>query len=505
MATRYEMYQRLEVKQPGEDLNRGFLAEVCDPLWFLGRQWQMGEHQGEDASSPVSVTYRASHQPVDPLEGNPEQDPLLIPPEALIESEPDDWWTPGRRLRIGKAASVSLPPVASADPTLLLADLPTPYERFNGKGYDGRRLYARRVELGLDAAHFSEVPATVPVDLWDPAELCYSARLTCAGRELSVPRHAGGHLDWYSVESEKPLPLPEEPLDAVTVFPGRMRYPGAPHPRWWQIEEARVDIGGFPPDRSHFATMLLIDLVVSHSDDWFLYPIVTRAGHAVTLHEVVVKDSFGEEWTVTPPVDWSLFRVAGLAETSLLVFPTVTTPLEGPKLEDVVLGVDEDANLLWAVEQRVHGRDLPTPPRDAFERREPGDPVLSTERKRYEYQPSTPVYPHWHPYTVTEVEGRRRFVQGRLADLAAQPPVLMPEPQARVLSDPLAQPSEPAHQIEPSSVPTQGLRLERRALLARGTDGRPVLWTQRRRLPLLSPPASHLRFDVMQEALTAVS
>jgi len=50
-----------------------------------------------------------------------------------------------------------------------------------------------------------------------------------------------------------------------------------------------------------------------------------------------------------------------------------------------------------------------------------------------------------------------------------------------------------------SAVPNQGLRLERRYALARGTDGSPVLWRQRRRLPLLAGPVSHLRFDLLKE------
>jgi hypothetical protein len=321
-----------------------------------------------------------------------------------------------------------------------------------------------------------------------------------------LERHTGGNIDWYSVDADGALPPPNSLPEAVEVFPTRMRYPGAPHPRWWQIENAGVDIGGFPPDRSHFATMLLIDLVVSHSDDWFLFPVapppgLTATGHAVTLHEVRIQDSFGDEWPVTPPVGWSLFSVTGLAETSLLVWPTVTTPLSGPTLEDVVLGIDEDANLLWAVERRVEGRDLPTPPRED-QAPQNGDerPVLTSDRKRYTYLPSTPMFSYWHPYQVTEIEERRRFVQGRLADLTVDPPVLMPEPRARVLSDPSAvSPPDPVHQIEPSTVPSLGLRLERRYMLARGTDGQPVLWSQRRRLSLIAPPAPHIRFDVMKE------
>jgi len=50
-------------------------------------------------------------------------------------------------------------------------------------------------------------------------------------------------------------------------------------------------------------------------------------------------------------------------------------------------------------------------------------------------------------------------------------------------------------------VPSLGLRLERRYMLARGTDGQPVLWSQRRRLPLLAPPALGVRFDLMQEEI----
>jgi hypothetical protein len=37
-------------------------------------------------------------------------------------------------------------------------------------------------------------------------------------------------------------------------------------------------------------------------------------------------------------------------------------------------------------------------------------------------------------------------------------------------------------------------------MLARGTDGRPLLWSQRRRLPLLAPPALRLEFDRLGEA-----
>ena len=63
----------------------------------------------------------------------------------------------------------------------------------------------------------------------------------------------------------------------------RLQYPGAPLPRVWQIEDHAVDIGGYPPDRSHLATALLIELVSDHASDWFMAPgagAVRRRSHA---------------------------------------------------------------------------------------------------------------------------------------------------------------------------------------------------------------------------------
>ena len=48
-------------------------------------------------------------------------------------------------------------------------------------------------------------------------------------------------------------------------------------------------------------------------------------------------------------------RVAGL-------WATAATPLAGPVLDDVIVGIDEDANLVWAVERRLRGRDVATEP-----------------------------------------------------------------------------------------------------------------------------------------------
>jgi hypothetical protein len=190
MSTRFELYNRLEPARPGEDLVAGFREEIHDPLWFLARQHLLGEHRGEDASSPVHVEYRLDEIPIDAYGGDAALDPAVVPPEAIIEAEPDSWWTPGRRIRIGAGAEADLGPV-SGNPEYALR-LPPPYDRFNGVRYDGYLLYRERTNLGLDPALFAEVPPEQP-DLWDPVELVYTASFTTAAtltgtRSTPTPR-----------------------------------------------------------------------------------------------------------------------------------------------------------------------------------------------------------------------------------------------------------------------------------------------------------------------------
>jgi hypothetical protein len=54
--------------------------------------------------------------------------------------------------------------------------------------------------------------------------------------------------------------------------------------------------------------------------------------------------------------------------------------------------------------------------------------------------------------------------------------------------------------VAPGAIPSNGVRLQRRAMLARDTAGRPVLWVERSSRPVTGPPTSHLRFDVFAES-----
>jgi hypothetical protein len=507
MPYRFDLHVRLEAIHTPHDpvaVHSALRARVSDPVWFLGRQWQRGEHRGRDAASPGLVHLTVTETPIAGRSSAPEEDPRITPPEAIIESEAEQWWTVGRRVRVGQALRTSVPAALRNDPALLLAGLQPPYEQLNGQALDGLALYRSRASLGLADTLFTDqgVPAVEPADDWQPSAIAYSATFAAGPTTLTIPNHDGGDVDWYSATASGPEPPRASPPVVRTSYPTRVAYDGSPHPRWWQIESHRYDPGAVAPHRTQLASMLLIHLTASHGDDWFTAPLLSPIGTLVNVTEMQVEDVMGLSSKNRPVDDWSIFHVSGRRPGELLIWPTIPNPLTAATaLDEVVLGRDEDANLVWAIERRVDGIELvePEPPATPAPAVLPPGQVVVTGRRRYRYVPSTAVPSRWHPYLSSDAGGTRRFVQGRLADLNVRPVAVRPGPMSRLLRDPAAGPTDPAHEILPVAIPRSGVRLERRYILGRRSDGEPVLWVQRRRTPLLAPPASELRLDVLEE------
>lgn len=277
MADNFVRYARLEPRPFARDLTAGFAAAIHDPVWFLGRQWQMGEHQGENASSPIWVNYDLVQQPL--RAADPRFDPTVIPAEAIVESEIDDWWTMGRRVRMGQRLQDH--PALQARDDLRFHNPPPPYERFQGQ-FDGRAVWRARAELGLADEDFGVAVPPDGTPAWDSERLLYrqgeAEAFATAAHRLAVQEHRGGRMDWYAVmaTAEEGAPDPE-PVPGQAI-PTMLHYPGAPASRWWQIEDAEVDVGGYVPDSAHTPTAFLTELVFSHSDDWFLFPVQSRPG-----------------------------------------------------------------------------------------------------------------------------------------------------------------------------------------------------------------------------------
>ena len=51
----YPIWIRLHPQSVDDTLAVSVQARIHDPLWLLGRQWQLGEFEGEDAGTPLTV------------------------------------------------------------------------------------------------------------------------------------------------------------------------------------------------------------------------------------------------------------------------------------------------------------------------------------------------------------------------------------------------------------------------------------------------------------------
>lgn len=200
-------------------------------------------------------------------------------------------------------------------------------------------VWRQRDSLGIANVKFGAEISPDSTPAWDNTHLLYQQneqnafattqqQLTVQrhrGEQLTVQRHRGGQLDWHSVDATTRVEQAVPESEAREAIPTAMNYPGAPNTRWWQIENAEVDLGGYSPDSAHTATALLTELIFSHSDDWFLFPVLAHAGQVVSLESIEVQDVFGRiydsaetdgqeilRWQgLQPPDDWTLFKVDG--------------------------------------------------------------------------------------------------------------------------------------------------------------------------------------------------
>ena len=88
---------RLEPLPQTSDLQSALEARIADPMWFLARQWQLGEFAGEDAGSPIVAHLRADVATFDRFHpGSPgdtaaaesiDHRDAAIPLETLVERE----------------------------------------------------------------------------------------------------------------------------------------------------------------------------------------------------------------------------------------------------------------------------------------------------------------------------------------------------------------------------------------------------------------------------------
>ena len=106
-------WTRLEPQSVTGDPAPGLTAALHDPLWLLGRQWQMAEFRGEDAGMPIAVRIATemqrvtAWQPGDPAANKPARAlPADQPLDPWVEREPPAAAGPGLLQRAEAGATL---------------------------------------------------------------------------------------------------------------------------------------------------------------------------------------------------------------------------------------------------------------------------------------------------------------------------------------------------------------------------------------------------------------
>ena len=254
-----------------------------------------------------------------------------------------------------------------------------------------------------------------------------------------------------------------------------LRFPGMPASRFWELEDAQVDLGAVEADPHDLARLLVVECALVFGGDWLVVPFDVPAGSVVRTQAVTCRTTFGETFLVgttatSTSSSWRLFDVTsadGAGLGALVVPPTPPGRLEGPPLEQVSFLRDELANLVWAVEHVVEGASgdaVPVAPGVAA-------PAPAGEGGVLRYVLATDVPDSWVPYlpttggyaTVDLVRGALRRDAGPARG-----------PRGALLA------GDDLSRVAAAEVPRDGVRLTRVPVVARLADGTVRTWVSRR-------------------------
>jgi hypothetical protein len=341
---------------PSGLMNDSLAARIHDPLWFLSRQWQLGEFQADDAGTPARLEVIGATAPVGAYAlGNGEwqrYDPQEAPLEPLVEAIGDG---ADVRLRVEAGAHflrllvshdlaqhrgaflaacgfASLEPLAT-DPLLAMAAAVAPDgERLRNELealIDGRRTL---VPIALDdrpavvetaaewlAWYAREQGASVAGagDAWDPHRFEHRIRVASSlagGVVLRAGDYTGETLGWseFDIDAAASMPsfnLPPSKAVRLATTPTPVRFGGMPSPRYWEFEDARFNFGNVDAAGYDLGRLLLLQFATLFGNDWFLVPLTLDAGTLTLLDHVIVTDVFGRHFAGRRAVEpeWNLF------------------------------------------------------------------------------------------------------------------------------------------------------------------------------------------------------
>lgn len=364
---------RIEGCSVDADLLEAPQAQIADPFWLLGKQWQTGELTGDDAASPVLIEAEVAYTPVSrfqagaPGGASPALDRagLGAPLEAAVQREDVRQGPTAQRLsaeaglelmrRLDNAGVPLRGELRGALPLRLAAD--DGLDPLGRQQLDllGRRSFdAAALVSTLDRGTLSHLPGLAALRrppasdvlagwrtwysavfslppsgqrAWDASSMEYRFR---AGAHLQgdsevvleVPEYRGDRLDWYDFDLREDLAALGAPaarsVRSVTVAAVPARFAGQAASRFWQVENEEVWFGDLPVGSTDLARAALAGYSLSYGDDWFQVPVRLPAGVLARIERVTVRDTYGHRREIRscaeldgPGRTWRYFELSG--------------------------------------------------------------------------------------------------------------------------------------------------------------------------------------------------
>jgi hypothetical protein len=351
-------WNRLEGRPRTVDFERALRAEARDALWFLTRQWQFGEFQGEDAGSPIDARTVIRATPIQhyatrgqgavaydagvPLETHVEREP--IPRDLMMQIQVSRYFFGLIRsqssfdsiralylagyplmesslagyLDVGTTAVLALAKTSALDGGRLLDEIASGAHITRVDGFSGLSIQQRTdlKQAGVDLARWFDRlyarPADADDDAWAPRFLEY--QFACAAESQNIPQtvliadeYTTGHLDWYAFDiddrpeaklARKDGATPELPTITETplsFLPAPVSFAGMPSHRYWEMEDRKTEFADIDANTTDVAKLLLTEFALVFGNDWCAIPYEVNVGTVCEVQGLIVTDDFGEQ------------------------------------------------------------------------------------------------------------------------------------------------------------------------------------------------------------------
>jgi len=552
-------WNRLEPRPRAPSLGDTLAARVRDPLWFLTRQWQLGEFRGEDAGSPAFIQVAGSTAPVGAVQIGATLQPYAgaTPIEYLVEREgvPGDDLTLQVELGqtferllvtksgLGAAARTAVLNALRASGRYALgapaagdADAARFFLVCGARALDGVKLHddaratppavppgvviadaAQRAGLlATFAALVAEVAASVgtigatDAAAWQTERLEYEATVTSVdgdGAPIALSAHPDldANLDWHAfdlraqVPADAPAPAPA-PFQR-SVLPTHVRFRGMPNARWWDFESGATDFGAIAPDCTDPAKLVVMDFMLVQGNDWFVVPLEQPVGTLARIGVVQVTNVFGESVEIGrasgQPPGWSLFTAASESDPAARG-DFLFIPPSATGAVQVSAPIEDVGFVRDELANLVWAVEHTVP--GALGQARPGyerglAPAPAPAGPGLHYRIQTDVPRHWIPFVPVLLDAARGEIALERAALL-DTSVAPPAPILPVGRVLRPTPTPAAVRVREEEVPRAGVRIRRAWFRSRWIDGTTYLWLGRERRAAGPDGASGLRFDL---------